>query len=115
MNRIAWAIVITVGALFVLVLGVSLLGSLAYGRGYGWGMGPWMMGPWMMGGGIFTLLFWVFIIAGAVWLIQSLSRGGQSGLSAPGRETPLDILNARYAKGEITKEQFEEMKRDLGL
>ncbi len=29
------------------------------------------------------------------------------------RETPLDILKARYARGEITKQQFEEMKRDL--
>ncbi len=29
------------------------------------------------------------------------------------RETPLDILKARYARGEISKQQFEEMKRDL--
>ncbi|MER3458966.1 MAG: SHOCT domain-containing protein, partial [Chloroflexota bacterium] len=30
-------------------------------------------------------------------------------------QTPFDILKARYAKGEISKEQFEEMKRNLGL
>ncbi len=68
-------------------------------------------------GALIMLAFWVLIIGGAIWLIQSLARGGSAGLSAPSRETPLDTLRvkARYAKGEITKEQFEEMKRNLEL
>ena len=39
-----------------------------------------------------------------------------TGQDAPPRKEPLlDILQRRYANGDITKEQFEEMKRDLGL
>jgi uncharacterized membrane protein len=37
--------------------------------------------------------------------------GGSSGEVPP---RAIDILNARYAKGEITREQFEQMKRDIG-
>jgi putative membrane protein len=80
-----------------------------------------MMGGWFgfpMVGGIMMLLFWGLIIVGAIWLVQSLARGGGPiGTGAPPRESlesPLDILKRRYAKGELTKEQFEEMKRDLG-
>lgn len=82
-----------------------------------------MMPGGMMGGGwwgpgyglfgwLFMLLFWVLIIAGVVLIVRWLigeAKSTQSGSS----ETPLDILKKRYASGEITKEQFEAMKRDL--
>lgn len=102
-------------------MGMSLFFPFGWGPGYGrgWGMmGPWMMGGWgfPLVGGIGMLLFWALIIAGVVWLVQSLARGaGQPGTNAPTNESLLDILKRRYAKGEITKEQFEEMKRDLSL
>ena len=72
----------------------------------------------MMGGfgmlGIGMLLFWLLIIGGGVWLVVTLVHSSQSSSSAQAAgQTPLDILKARYAKGEITKEQFEEMKRAL--
>lgn len=118
MTKIAWGVVIGIALLVILLLGVSLLLPYGGGRGFGWGM----IGPGMMGGfgfpffgGIMMILFWVILIGGGIWLFQSLARGGQSTWSATSRETPLDVLKARYAKGEITKEQFEEMKRTLGL
>jgi uncharacterized membrane protein len=46
-----------------------------------------------------------------VWLVLWLAR--RVGVVGPARETPLDILQARYARGEISAEQFEEMKRRL--
>jgi putative membrane protein len=58
------------------------------------------------------LAFWVLVIAGAVWLVLWLAR--RMGAVGPARETPLDILKTRYARGEISKAQFEELKRDLG-
>ena len=68
-------------------------------------------------GGIGMLLFWLLIIVGAVWLVSALVSHNASpatNAAAPMVESPLDILKRRYAKGEINKEQFEEMKNTLG-
>ncbi len=72
----------------------------------------------MMLGGLFSVVLLVIIIGVAIWLIATVARGGSSGVqqwhpSAPAGQAPLDILQVRYAKGEITKEQYEQMKRDL--
>jgi len=88
-----------------------------WGRDYGgYGMmGPGMMGGWGMGwfGMIFMLIFWVLVIVGLVflikWLIQSTSREK----SEAGGGRVLDILKERYARGEIDKREFEEMRKDL--
>ncbi len=68
---------------------------------YGWGMGF---------GWIFMILFWALVILGIVYIVQAVSR--KAGQPGP-EEKPLDILKKRYAKGEITKEEFERMKDDL--
>lgn len=75
-----------------------------------------MMGPWGSGYGLLgwlaMLLFWVLLIAGVVlvvrWIIDERS------FRKPSKEdNALSILKERYARGEIDKEQFETMKRDL--
>lgn len=53
----------------------------------------------------FSLLFWAVII----WVIASLFKHHNQ-TSEP---ESLEILKTRYAKGEITKKEFEEMKKDL--
>jgi putative membrane protein len=72
----------------------------------------WMhnYGSW---GGIMMLVFWVAAIVGIVFLVRWIVN--QSRTNQRRDETPLDILKRRYAEGEITKEEFEEKKRDLGL
>jgi uncharacterized membrane protein len=69
-----------------------------------------------MFGLLFMLLFWVGLIALAVWLISALfPRDGRRPTSPPGRDlSARQILDQRYAQGEITREQHELMKQDLG-
>lgn len=78
-----------------------------------------MMGGFGLGGilfgGLMMVVFWVLVIVGVVWLVATVARGGQPHISAPvSSQTPQDVLKARYAKGEITKEQYDQMKSDLG-
>ena len=65
---------------------------------------------WGILGGVHMVLWWVLIILGIVVLVQWL-LGGASRRAAGDR--PLDILQERYARGEINKEEFEQKKRDL--
>ena len=89
--------------------------AVAQGRGYG--MGPGMMG-WGYGMGwfgmIFMAIFWIALIIGVILLIRwvwvSTGKGGRPGAE----DSPLDILKRRYARGEIKKEEFEQMKKDMG-
>jgi len=79
------------------------------------GYGGWnnMMGGWNgfgLLGWIPMLLFWVLLILGVVGLIRYL---GGSGRRSDERRSPLDMLKERYAKGEIDKKEFEQMKKDL--
>ena len=68
---------------------------------YGWGMGF---------GWVFMIFFWVLLILGIVYVIRIVMAGAKKETSG---DTALDILKKRYAKGEITKEEFEKIKNDL--
>ena len=66
------------------------------------------MGWWMVFGGIMMIVFWGAIIWLIVWGIRKATEGNRRG-----EKGPLDIARERYARGEITREQFEQIKRDL--
>ena len=77
---------------------------------YGWGHPMWgMWGPWGIGMMLMWLLFWVLLIVALVLGIRWLMTQGKE----PRSDSALEILRQRYARGEINKEQFEAMKRDL--
>jgi putative membrane protein len=75
-----------------------------------WGVG---MGWWMIFGFILTVLFWAGIITLIFWLIRGVIRRGNSTYDTGSKNNALDIAKERYARGEITKEQFEKIKKDI--
>ena len=58
------------------------------------------------GGGIFMILFWVLIIFGAIYLVKALLGGGPS--EKIKSESAQEVLEKRFARGEMSKEQFED-------
>ena len=72
-------------------------------------------GWWFPGMGILMALVCIGLIALVVWGITRLVRRGSccSPITTSPKQTPIDIVKERYAKGEITKEQFEQIKKDL--
>lgn len=78
--------------------------------GWGWMHGGYGLPFWWVGAG-FRLLFMAAVAVGAVYLVRSFVRQGRSWRP---HESALEILQKRYARGEINKEEFEEMKRNLG-
>jgi putative membrane protein len=99
----------------------GMMDPLYGGRGYGddyydrrwphmpmmYGNGPWrMMGPY---GGIFMWIVFFMILLIVFYLATRWAR------PTGGGKTPLDILKKKYAKGDITKEEFDQKKKDLEL
>ena len=72
----------------------------------GWNGG---MGSYTLWGWLFMLVVMVLIVLGVVWLVRSLANN-KNGSS---KNSALDTLKQRYAKGEITKKQFDAMKQDI--
>lgn len=72
--------------------------------GYGWGMGTL--------GWIFMGLFWIVIIGLVVWAVVALLPGARSA-GGSDRERPEEILDRRFALGEIDAEQYRRAREEL--
>lgn len=94
-----------------------IMAMAGWGAAAQWGPGesPWgwhmWWGAWGVGMLLFMLLFWVLLLAGIIALLRWTFGGTGAHAAAGGRA--LEILKERYAKGELTREQFEAMRRDL--
>jgi len=82
----------------------------------GWDYGLWGWG-WMIFGSLMMIVFWGGLIALIVLAVRGLTGAGKrgDGPQAPARSEPaaLDILKNRYARGEITREEYEQMRQTL--
>ncbi len=79
---------------------------------YAWGYpGNFGIGGWL--GLAFNLIFGVGLLAGLVWLALWAVRHAQVS-GTRGETTAREILQARYAQGEITREQYQAMRVDIG-
>jgi putative membrane protein len=82
-----------------------------------WASGYWQQMPhgrgMMIGGagmGFLMILFWAVVVIALVMLITAIFSGRRA--SSPTRSA-LEILQERYARGEIDKRRFDAMRRDL--
>ena len=65
-----------------------------------------------MGIGVsFMWLLWIVLLVVIVWLLKSVFSGRDS--SGKTGKSALEILEERYARGEIDREEFEHKKKDL--
>jgi putative membrane protein len=61
---------------------------------------------------VLMVVFWAAVVTAVVFLIRFLVKQSRQG-SGGKLDAALDIVRNRYAKGEITKEQYEEMQKTL--
>jgi putative membrane protein len=111
-NRGSWV------AVLLVLLGVAIL-SRPFRMMRLFGLRPWIIGraltggrigwPLLLVGGLIRLVFWGVVVVAVLFLVRP--RAGGSARSLP--ESALDILKRRYAAGELTREQYEQMRRDV--
>ena len=77
---------------------------MGYGWGYGLGAGFWIIGG-------LALFVGLALLVG--WIIGTVSQRGRGPIE-PRRPTPSEILRERFARGEITEQEFEQAKKVLG-
>lgn len=89
---------------------ISCGGNGCYGRQSPWGWGPMMQMHYGYGEMFMWILFLIVIGFLVFFIIKATKMKGQMPRQ---NESPLDILKKRYARGEITKEDFDRMKKEL--
>ncbi len=87
----------------------DMAGEGANGHGHMWGGGwaHWIFGPVMM------ILFIALIVAVVVLIVRWLGGMGGGATQAAKPKAALDILEQRFARGEIDKEEFEQRRQTL--
>jgi len=83
---------------------------------FGWGMmstGGWGVGWFAVAAAFMMVGGFLFVVLLFLLFWRAVSHLSPLHGFAPGPEDPLTVLKRRYAKGEISKEQFDQITRDL--
>jgi putative membrane protein len=114
--------VVAVAVVVVAVMLTALLGGVGARPQWGMmgpGMGPGAMGQWHGGrwGGwgpaFFGGLLWLLLAAGVALLVVAVLRRDGRAAPAPQADAPLETLKRRLAKGELSLDEYETLKRAL--
>lgn len=76
---------------------------MMWGDGWGW-----------LGGGLMMLVFWGALVALVVFLVRGFGARPPHEPDIGGRPTAEEILAERFARGEISEEEFEQRRSVLG-
>lgn len=68
-------------------------------------------GSWLMA--LSMLVFWAGVILLIIWGVRALDAGGRRDGTGGPRRRPLEILEERYARGEIDQQEFEQRRSTL--
>jgi putative membrane protein len=92
---------------------ITLLASVAQQMGWrgddmNWGGGGWLAM------GLLMILFWAAVLGFGIWAVRSTSHRHDTVPGAGGRvDSAMDLARERYARGEISEEEFQRIKRGL--
>ena len=59
------------------------------------------------------IILWIAVIVGIVFLVKWIASSNRDQNQGRTRQDPLEILKMRYAKGELSREEYETMKAEL--
>ena len=102
---------VAIAILASLLLGASPVSAQGFGErewwfsNWGWGHMPY--------GGAMMIVFWGGLILLVVLLTRGFGGTGYRDAPPPGRQSPLEILQERFAKGEIDQKEYEERRQVL--
>lgn len=69
-------------------------------------------GVWVLFAMLMQLAVLALVVLGIIWLVRHLSAPGQASRTG-GARTALDELELRYARGEIDRSTYQQMREDL--
>ena len=108
-------IVAIAGGIIFIILLMAFTGGWMMGPGHMWGWNDGRFAGWWALPMLLMVLFWAAIIAAAVIAVRWLAQSDRSrdNNAKQGSDRSLEILRERYARGEISREEYEQMRKDL--